>query len=767
MASVARDLTERERARARFRGLLEAAPVAIIAGDVHWRVALANAQAERLFGYPPGELVGRPVGDLFPGYVEAARAGRCPRFAADLAPGEVVALKLAARRRDGAEFFAEVSLTTIETDEGWLALAGVRDGTERELAAIVEFSADAIIGKTLDGVITSWNRGAEEMYGWTSGEMIGRSVSALVPSDRTDELRRLLDAVAEGERVEHLETQRLRKDGSLFDVSLSISPIRDAAGVIVGASTLARDITDTKRAVDALLASEARKTAILNSALDSIICMDHQGRVVEFNPAAERVFGYSRQESVGREMAELIIPPGVRDDHRAGLARYLATGEGPILGTRVEIEAMRADGSVFPAELAITRVDLASPPIFTGYLHDVTERNRIRAELASAEQRRRQSERLESLGQLAGGVAHDFNNLLGVMINYAAFAAEQMPADSPALQDIEEIRRAGERAVELTRQLLTFSRNETVRPEPLDLNASVADMERLLRRTLGEHVTLTTSFAPDLDWVLADPGHMEQILVNLAVNARDAMPNGGELRIETANVELDEDFARGDPETHPGPHVRLVVADNGIGMPREVADRAFDPFFTTKPAGQGTGLGLATVYGIVKGAGGTISLYSESGHGTVCCVHLPAAPGIERRTPRTAARGAQGGQGERVLVVEDETALRQVAARILQTGGYTVTHTGSPTEALSLIEHDDAVDLLLTDVVMPEMLGTELAVRVAEIRPDLPILYMSGYIDPLVGARYQMSDPERIVQKPFSREDLLARVRDTLNRTTR
>ena len=224
VASVTRDLTERERARARFRGLLEAAPVAIIAADVHRRVALANAQAERLFGYPPGELVGQPVDDLFPDYVEAMRVGRGPRFAADLAPGEVVAIKLAARRRDGAEFSAEMSLTTIETDEGWLALAGVRDATERELAAIVEFSSDAIIGKTLDGVITSWNRGAEEMYGWTSGEMIGRSVSALVPPDRAEELRRLLAAVAEGERVEHLETQRLRRDGSPFDVSLSRFP---------------------------------------------------------------------------------------------------------------------------------------------------------------------------------------------------------------------------------------------------------------------------------------------------------------------------------------------------------------------------------------------------------------------------------------------------------------------------------------------------------------------------------------------------------------
>ena len=416
-----------------------------------------------------------------------------------------------------------------------MALGGVRDATERELAAIVESSSEAIIGKTLDGVITSWNRGADEMYGWTSAEMIGRNVSALVPPDRAEELRRLLDAVARGERVEHLDTRRIRKDGGAFDVSLSVAPIHDAAGVIVGASAVARDITDTKRALDALLASEARKSAVLDSALDCIISMDHQGRVVEFNPAAERLFGYSTQEAVGRDLAALIIPPGARDEHRAGLARYLATGEAPILGEHREVDAMRADGSIFPVELAVSKVDLPGAPIFTGYLHDLTERNRIRAELAGAEHRRRQSERLESLGQLAGGVAHDFNNLLNVISSYASFVAEEVAGNDAVRSDVEQITLAAERAARLTRQLLVFAKRGSTEPEILDLNAVLADTVSLLSRSIGPHIELVVRPARELPTIRADRGQVEQVLLNLAVNARDAMPAGGSLIMETAN----------------------------------------------------------------------------------------------------------------------------------------------------------------------------------------------------------------------------------------
>ena len=754
VASVARDLTERERARARFRGLLEAAPVAIIAADVHWRVALANAQAERLFGYPPGELVGRPVGNLFPEDVEAVRAG--PQLAADLPPGEVVAIKLAARRRDGAEFSAEMSLTTIETDEGWLALAGVRDGTERELAAIVESSADAIIGRTLDGVITSWNRGAEEMYGWTSGEMIGRSVFALVPSDRAEELRGLLAAVAEGERVEHLETQRLRKDGSLFDVSLSVSPIRDAAGVIVGASAVARDITTTKRALDALLASEARKTAILNSALDCVISMDHQGRVVEFNPAAERVFGYSRQDVVGREMAELIIPPGVRDEHRAGLARYLATGEGPVLGERLEIEAMRADGSVFPAELAINRVDPPGPPIFTGYLRDVTERNAIRAELASAEQRRRQSERLESLGQLAGGVAHDFNNILNMISSYAGFVAEQVADDDTVRSDVEQITAAAGRAARLTRQLLLFAKRGAAEPEILDLNTVMADTAKLLSRTIGRHIELVVRPAPELPTIRAERGQVEQVLLNLAVNARDAMPAGGTLIMATRETELDEEYCRSHPDARPGHYVELAVSDTGIGMSADVIAHVFEPFFTTKPKGEGTGLGLATVYGILTEAGGSLSIESEEGNGTIFRVHFPAldvpiAPdNSPPANPTTVSRGT-------ILVVEDEPAMMTLIARILRRNGFTVLEATNGIDALRLVAAHD-LQLVLTDSVMPQVSGQHLAHELSAIRPHLPVVLMSGYTEGIPHSDQPARKSMPLIQKPFTEQALVERV---------
>jgi len=384
-----------------------------------------------------------------------------------------------------------------------------------------------------------------------------------------------------------------------------------------------------------------------------------------------------------------------------------------------------------------------------------------------------QAQRLESLGELAGGIAHDFNNLLAVIINYAAFvshdleAAAQLPGGSKwqgTLEDVEQIRRASERAANLTRQLLSFARRDVVQPEVVDVNAVVADVEQLLRRTIGEHVELVSSLDPELWSVLMDPGQLEQVLVNLAINARDAMPDGGRLTIDTANVDVDELYGSGDTELEHGPYVRLRVADTGSGMPADVLARAFDPFFTTKPPGQGTGLGLATVYGIMTRAGGHAHIYSERGIGTTLTALLPATD----RQLKEAASEPQPAPVTNlltILLVEDEHALREVSRRILTSHGYEVIFAANGEEALQVAgEHEGPIDLLLSDVIMPRMAGTQLAELFGHEHPEARVLFMSGFAEPILSAQGQMKGDFELLDKPFSGATLLAKVEQVLAR---
>ncbi|HEX3238950.1 MAG TPA: PAS domain S-box protein [Solirubrobacterales bacterium] len=493
---------------------------------------------------------------------------------------------------------------------------------------------------------------------------------------------------------------------------------------------------------------------------DAIIGVDGDGEIVLVNRQAEKLFGYPRENLTG-ESLEMLVPQrfaATHPEHRQG---YFQEPRTRPMGFGVELFARRRDGTEFPVEISLSSIELDGETIATAAVRDISDRAESEREQALQFQLDR-ARRLESVGQLAGGIAHDFNNILGVIMNYAEFVADELEPDSPAREDVGEIRRAAERAAALTRQLLIFSRREVAKPEVLFLRDVIGDLENLLRRALGERVELETRFTEDRVPVEVDPGQIEQVLVNLAVNARDAMPKGGRLLIEVESAELDEHYAYMHPETEPGLYVRLKVSDTGVGMSAETIERAFEPFFTTKE--EGTGLGLATVYGIVTGSGGRIDIYSEPNIGTTVKVHFPAVEASPEPTePSREERPA--GRGEVVLVVEDEPEVRRMAERILTKGSFSVIGTDSGARALEICaKEDQPIDLLLTDVIMPEMLGTELVERMRELRPDLKVVYMSGYsheiLEPAALAGSAGSD---FIEKPFNAEQLLRAIDDLIH----
>ena len=495
--------------------------------------------------------------------------------------------------------------------------------------------------------------------------------------------------------------------------------------------------------------SEELSAGLLQAAPDAILVMDG-GRIVLANGRAAEMFG---GPLIGLPARELLTEAAFAT-YPDQLQRRVTDPEAGAMGTLCS-QARRLSGEEFPVEASLATVDTAEGRLIVAVVRDLTERERAEQERADLrlEAQAHRNQRLESLGQLAGGIAHDFNNLLGVILNYASFVVEEAESPAPAAAaiaaDARQIIKAGERGTELTRQLLAFARKEVVRPQLLDLNAVLAGVEQLLRRTLGAHITLTVQLAADLPAVNCDPGQIEQLLVSLALNARDAMPAGGQLAIDTAPYEA-------------GQFVRLRVSDSGTGMPADVVDRAFEPFFTTKPKGEATGLGLATVYGIVTQAGGTVGIESTIGIGTTVTILLPASSSpcpVADEAPVSVT-----GRGETLLVVEDESALRDVAGRILSGAGYRVLAADGGPQALELAAlHEGAIDLLVSDVVMPGMLGKELAERLVHERPDTRVLYMSGYAQPVLAAQGTLDPGVALLEKPFTAADLLSAVRRRLD----
>jgi two-component system, cell cycle sensor histidine kinase and response regulator CckA len=641
---------------------------------------------------------------------------------------------------------------------------GAEPDTQALLASIVMSSHDAIVSMTLDRWILSWNHGAEILYDYRADEMVGRSVDVLVPADRWPDEREIIALVAHGARLERFRTRRIRKDGTVISVSLAVSPLTDAGGQIIGVAWTARDFSERERA-------QARFQAVLEAAPDAIVGIDRAGDIVLANTQTQRMFGYARHELTGRPVHQLVAK-GLPDDlwfaQENGRVVPPPDGEPAV--------ARRKDGGSFPVEMTVSGLETDDGAVVCLAIRDISERvaaqaeaDRLRAE-AEAERlaaRVQRTQRLESLGQLAGGVAHDFNNLLAVILNYGTFVIDEANEPDPNLEAIardgEQIVRAAKRGTDLTHQLLAFARREVVRPRVLDLNQAITDVQDMLRRAIGEHIELVTQLADGLPRVTADAGQIEQVLVNLAVNARDAMPGGGRLTIETALADLDA----GRPGVEPGRYVRVRVSDSGSGMTKEVIDRAFEPFYTTKRSGEGTGLGLATVYGIVTQAKGAVHLYSEPGIGTTVTVLLPATdePTAVVSVPAADPAPESSGTGEVVLVVEDEPALRDLACRILDGAGYHVLSASNGQDALGLAEgYAGRIELLLTDVIMPGMLGKELADRMLARDPTLRVLFMSGYAQPVLASRGTLDPGVTLIEKPFAKAELLSAIRHRLDR---
>ncbi|AGZ39832.1 hybrid sensor histidine kinase/response regulator [Actinoplanes friuliensis] len=511
--------------------------------------------------------------------------------------------------------------------------------------------------------------------------------------------------------------------------------------------------------------SEELSSGLLQAAPDAILVMD-EGRIVLVNDRAVELFGWPRAELLGQH-AQVLLTEAGRASYPDSMRRDPAGPEPEpgLMGT-ISVVVRRRDNTEFPAEASLARVQTPQGRLAVAVVRDMTERQQLQAEadLQRSEVQEHRNQRLEALGQLAGGIAHDFNNMLGVIVNYANFVIEEAESPEPDLKtiaaDARQVIRAGERGTDLTHQLLKFARREVVRPVVLDLNSVITDVEELLRHSIGEHITLITRPAEVLPPVTCDPGQIEQLLVNLAVNARDAMPSGGNLVIDTACSRLE---AGEHTDLAPGDYVRLRISDSGQGMPPDVVERAFEPFFTTKANGEGTGLGLATVYGIVTQAGGSVSLTSEPGLGTTVTVLLPAGA-IEQEAAPVPAPVLTAGHGETLLVVEDEAALRDVAGRILSGAGYRVLAADGGSQALELAAlHEGTIDLLVSDVVMPGMLGKELAERLTVVRPDTRVLYMSGYAQPVLASQGTLEPGVALLEKPFTAADLLSAVRRRLD----
>ena len=629
-----------------------------------------------------------------------------------------------------------------------------RQGEER-FRALIEHGADAVALVAPDGALLFASHSIERLLGFAPAELVGHPGFERVHPDDAPRLHAALrDIIASPGTPASLELRWRHKDGSWRHIdAVAVDRLAEPA---VGAIVVNfRDVSERRTAEAALRESEERYRTLVEGVRDIIFALSPEGTIASLNPAFETITGLRREEWVGQPFERLVHPEDL--PLALELLGRVVRGE---LRPASQFRVRTAKGDYRVGEFS------ATPQLHEGRLVGILGIGRDVTERVQLEQQLRQAQKMEAVGRLAGGIAHDFNNILTAITGYADLLLEDLGATDPRRQDADEIHKAADRAAGLTRQLLAFSRQQVLQPTVLEVNKLVSDLEKMLRRLLGEDVELGTRLAPTTGRVKADPGQLEQVIMNLAVNARDAMPNGGKLTLETGNVDLDEAYAADHYPARAGPFVLLAVSDTGIGMSEETQAHMFEPFFTTKEKGKGTGLGLATVYGIIKQSGGFIWVYSEVGHGTTFKLYLPRVEELAERASQPAQAPARAARGtETVLVVEDEAPVRSVARQVLERHGYTVLEAPSAEAALDIAtRYSGTIHLLLTDVVMPGLNGRELASRLATLRPDARVIFMSGYTDDAVTRHGVLEPGSAYVQKPFTPDAIARKVREVLDR---
>ncbi len=603
------------------------------------------------------------------------------------------------------------------------------------------------------------NDAAVAHYGFPRDEFLGMTLRDIRPPEDVPALLESHHAGAPGLAASGVFRHR-KRDGSIIRVEIRSHDTLFAGRP--GRLVLANDVTDRLLAGEQLEVMNERLRVLVEASPLATVAFDTDGTIQSWNRAAEGMFGWSESEVVGRPLP--CVPADQADESRelqASMRRGLSR-------TGVQTARQRRDGSAIDVNISSAPLRNSHGDVvgFVDIYEDITERRRTERALKASEEQLRQAQKMEAVGRLAGGVAHDFNNILTTIQSYAEFLTAELGPNASQLADLEEIQRAAERAAGLTRQLLAFSRKQALETHVLDLNEIVTETERMLQRVIGEDIELVTRLEPELGRIQGDAGQFSQVVLNLAVNARDAMPDGGRLLIETANVELDEDYAREHRGALAGRHVLLSVSDTGIGMDAATQSRIFEPFFTTKEASKGTGLGLSMVYGFVQQAGGSIWVYSEPGEGSTFKIYLPqvaAQSAAEKEAGGGVEQGLADGQGATVLLVEDEAAVRRVARRTLLEHGYVVLEAGNGREALEMAAaHPGRIDLVLTDMVMPEMRGGELASRLLRARPEARLLMMSGYTEEAASRHAILEAGRAFLEKPFTASRLLEKVHQVL-----
>ncbi|MDT8369286.1 MAG: PAS domain S-box protein [Longimicrobiales bacterium] len=725
--------------------LLAVLPVAVCICDATGTITSYNERAVELWGRDPG-LEGPP--DLFCGSLALFHRDGTPMPHAESPMAEtletgvsVTNREIAIDRPDGTRVCASVSVAPLRDKDGTRigAVNCFHDVTElrkaeeavRRLAPLPELNPTPVIEIDLTGRPRYLNPAASREF----PEM--ESLGAGHPL-----LRQILDRIAEDDPASHCVGEATLGE-KIYEWRVGRFPEEDRIIVHVG------DITPHRQALEALGTSTRRFRALLEHAADAIFVIGPDGRVLDVNAQACRSLGYTEEEL--RTMSVLDFDPGTSVDLVDEIWALVNRGES-FTGEAIH---RRKDGRTFPVEISVGLIETEADPVMLALARDITARRRLEAE-------RRQGQRLEAIGQLAGGIAHDFNNILTVILGSVDLLRQTGSIPEPAREIAEDISEASERAARLTQQLLAFSRRQILTFEVLDINTVVRELATLLHRLLGETIDVQTTLATDLDAVEVDRGQLEQVVTNLAVNARDAMPKGGVLRITTANVTLGPDDAVVDAP--PGPHVSLTVSDTGMGMSPEVLSRIFEPFFTTKEKGRGTGLGLATVYGIVAQSNGHITVESEPGEGTTFTVYFPRVTTSAPSDPSPRSPELAPGGAETILVVEDEAAVRKLICRVLDDHGYTVLVASDGQEALDLARrHEGQIDLLLSDVVMPGMSGRDLAEHLLHLSPRTRVAFLSGYTDDEVLRHGVLDARFPFLQKPFTPDVLARKVRDVLD----